>query len=77
MSLKRFVEERNEALVSLDREKIEQYAKKYGIEMPENDEVFWRGVHKAIANITTLPDDVRMRSVDWLLEHGSSPVIGG
>ena len=75
MSLKRFVEERNEALVSLDRQKIEKYARKYGIDMPENDEVFWLAVHKSIANITTLPEDVKQRSVMWLLEHGSTPVI--
>ena len=74
MSLMRFVEERNEALVSLDREKIEKYADKYGIELPDDDEVFWRSVHKAIANISTLSDDVRQRSVEWL-RRDSEPEI--
>lgn len=77
MSLKRFVEERDEVLVTLDRKKIEKFYQKYGVAMPENDEVFWRGVHKAIANIKTLPKDVRGRSIEWLLLHGSSPLIGG
>lgn len=72
-----FVMERNEALLSLDRKKIERFAKKYGVPMPDNDEAFWRGVHKAICNIKTIPFEVRQKSADWLFEHGSTPEIGG
>ncbi len=70
-----FVKERNEALLSLDRSKIEAYAKKYGVKLPSSDEAFWRGVHKAICNITSFSDEVRQRSEEWLLKHGSSPEI--
>ena len=73
--LAQFVKERNEALLSLDRNKIERYAKKYGVALPSNDEAFWRGVHKAICNITNIPFEMRQRSADWLLEHGSTPEI--
>lgn len=73
----KFVRERNEALLSLDREKIERFAKKYGVAMPSSDEAFWRGVHKAICNITNIPFEVRQKSADWLFEHGSTPEIGG
>ena len=59
-----FVTERNEALLSLDREKIERFAKKYGVTMPTSEEAFWRGVHKAICNITNIPFEVRQKSAD-------------
>ena len=46
----RFVKERNDALFSLDRRKIEAYMLKYGepamSDLP--DEVFWASVYKAI-----------------------------
>ena len=43
-----FVKDRDEALLSLDKDKIFAYLKKYGIfEYPVNEEVFWAGMHKA------------------------------
>lgn len=38
-----FVKERNEALFSLDRERIEAYFKKRGVETPKEDIVFLGG----------------------------------
>ena len=73
--LEKFVRERNEALLSLDRKKIERFAKKYGIGLPSTDEAFWRGVHKSICALTTIPWEVRQKSADWLFEHGSTPKI--
>ena len=77
MNYASFVKERNEALLSLDRKRIERYAKKYGVTMPTDDEAFWRGVHKAICHITNIPFEVRQKSAEWLFEHGSTPNIGG
>ena len=77
MNLKQFVADRDEALLSLDRKKIEQYCKKYGVTMPTDEEAFWRGVHKAICACTTIPFEVRQKSADWLFKHGSKPKIGG
>ena len=77
MNYASFVKERNEALLSLDRDKIERYAKKYGITVPDSEEAFWWGVHKAICHITDIPFEVRQKSADWLFEHGSTPEIGG
>jgi hypothetical protein len=77
MNYTSFVKERNKALLSLNRKKIERFAKKYGISMPDSEEAFWRGVHKAICNITNIPFEVRQKSADWLFEHGSTPCIGG
>ena len=48
--LEAFVKERNEALFSLDRKKIEAYMIKYGeTEIAQTpDVVFWASVYKAI-----------------------------
>ena len=75
--LKQFIEERNEALLSLDKSKIERFAKKYDIHLPTDDEVFWRGVHKAICNISSIPFEARQKSADYLFKHRSTPLIGG
>ena len=54
-----FVKERNDALFSLDRKKIEAYCAKHGdtdtAELP--DPVFWAGVYKAICAIRNAPED--------------------
>ena len=49
-TLENFVKERNEALFSLDRDRIEAYLAKHGDATSENasDMVFWAGVYKAI-----------------------------
>lgn len=68
-----FIKERDEALLSLDRSKIEVYLRKYQIPIPQDDEVFWRGVHKAICAINSAPESAKKASKAWLREHGSSP----
>ena len=52
-TLENFVKERNEALFSLDRDRIEAYLAKHGDATSENasDMVFWAGVYKAICRI--------------------------
>ena len=54
-----FVKERNEALFSLDRKKIEAYMIKYGeTEIAQTpDVVFWASVYKAICGIKDAPED--------------------
>lgn len=70
-----FLEERNEAFLSLDRGKIEAFLHKYNIDAPKDDEVFWRAVHKAICNLPHIPIERRQQSADWLFAHGSTPDI--
>lgn len=58
--LEAFVKERNEALFSLDRKKIEAYMIKYGeteiTQTPDN--VFWASVYKAICGIKDAPEAI-------------------
>ena len=70
--LEEFVKERNEALFSLDRNKIEAYMKKYG--QPEVEEVpddlFWASVYKAICGISNAPDELVSKALMWLHKNG-------
>lgn len=76
-SVASFVKERNDALFSLDRRKIEAYCAKYGdndsADMP--DVVFWAGVYKAICTIKNAPEDKVQIARTWLKAHGFSASI--
>ena len=69
-----FVKERNEALFSLDRRKIEAYLVKYGdgetAKAP--DMLFWASVYKAICGINGVPKDVLEKAHTWLSRNGCS-----
>ena len=71
--LEAFVKERNEALFSLDRKKIEAYMIKYGeTEIAQTpDVVFWASVYKAA------PEAIVSKAKAWLHEHGMSPNLAG
>ena len=79
-----YVKERNEALFSLDKERILAFTRKYGTETLEDDdddedydeeEVFWCGVHIMICHITGAPLELRLRSERWLVERGYTTYI--
>lgn len=72
--LEAFVKERNEALFSLDRKKIEAYMIKYGeTEIAQTpDVVFWASVYKAICGIKDAPEAIVNKATAWLHEHGMS-----
>lgn len=69
-----FVKERNDALFSLDRRKIEAYLVKHGDKecLQEPDTEFWTGVFTAICNIQGAPKEVVARAHIWLSENGRS-----
>ena len=75
MNMKKFVKERDEALLSLDKDKILAYCKKYGVRMPENETVFWAGVHKAIIYLDSATAEQKLDSMMWLIQHGFKPGI--
>lgn len=71
------IKERNAALFSLDREKIEEYIHKYKGGDTDNvpDIVFWAGVYKAICHIKGAPTELVATAHSWLYSHGFSPSI--
>lgn len=70
-----FIKERNEALLSLDRERILAYGKKYNVKFPEDEKIFWAGIHKAICSLYLIPvnkitKSQYEKSKEWLKENG-------
>ena len=74
-SLKQFVKERDAALLSLDRKKIEVYAKKYDVPLPKDETIFWAMVHKCIMSINSATFEQKQKSYDWLIDHGFKSYI--
>lgn len=80
--MEEFIRDRDEAFASGDEKKIRAYCKKYNITIPENEEIFWAGVHKSICNLFLVENSKITiaqynKSHDWLVEHGYSPTIFG
>ncbi|WP_195266974.1 hypothetical protein [Eubacterium sp. 1001713B170207_170306_E7] len=70
--LERSEKERNEALLSLDLNRIKVYCIKFGLLIPENDRVFLENVHKAILQVRDASMEQREKSRKWLKENGAS-----
>ena len=75
MDIKQFVKDRDAALLSLDREKIVAYCNKYGVPVPDDEKVFWAGVHKGIVAMNSATDEQKYDSVMWLINHGFKTTI--
>lgn len=78
--MEEFLKERNEAFLSLDEEKIREYCTKYEIEIPEDEVVFWAGVHKTICVLydtktADVTEEMWKDSCAWLANHGYSSEI--
>lgn len=72
-----FVQERNEALYSFDKEKILAFIEKWtpDAQVPKDDTVFWAGICKAICNINGVPERVLNKAKKWLYKNGFSERI--
>lgn len=70
MEISDYVTKRNKALESLNKEELEKLFTGAGIEVPENEEVFWAGVHKARMQVTSMSDRLKEESAAWLLANG-------
>ena len=73
LDMTRWLKDRKNALLSMDKHKILEFSKKYYYDdgYEEADEyLFWVGVHKARTGATDLPEAERRKSMAWLAEHG-------
>lgn len=69
--IERFRKDREEALLSLDPDKIEAFAARWGAKIPPaSHPSFWPAVHKAVTGAKDLPEDFRRQSIAWLVERG-------
>ena len=76
-----FAEERAEVLTSLDKNRIIEFYKQYDTKIPEDENIFWAGIHKAICMLWQVRDknitkESYIRSEKWLEEHGFKENIG-
>lgn len=69
-----WLKDRHEAFLSMDKETILAYERKYNIDREEecDEEVFWIGVHMGRTAILSLPESERRKSMNWLLARGYS-----
>lgn len=72
--MEQFIKDRNEALFSLDRKKIEAYLRKYNGSNSDHlpEKAFWAEVHRAICNIKDAPPELQEQSKKWLKKNGYS-----
>jgi hypothetical protein len=80
MDFKKFVAERDAALLSLDKEKLLAYGKKWGVDWklkPNDDYWFWVSVHMARTGARSLPMAERIKSKQWLAERGHRSMDDG
>jgi hypothetical protein len=70
--LDQFFKDRDEALLSLDKDKILAYSIKYGAYIPKDERVFWAGVHKARLALNCVDAEGKIISRNWLAENGFS-----
>ena len=73
--LSEYARKRNEALFSLDYDKIVDFFNGYDTEMPEDPELFWLVVYQMICNIKYPPVSVWRKAVAWLQAHGYAETI--
>lgn len=65
------VQDRNEALLSLNEELIRAYCKKWDVDLPKEAQEFWEGVHIARIQVKSFPEKVKRVSYAWLQKHKS------
>ena len=71
-----FVKERDDALLSLDENKIRAFCRKYHVQLSDNPLVFWASVYKSILAMRNSPADIREKAEAWLDSHGFHRDIG-
>lgn len=69
MDIKLFLKERDEALQSLDKEKILAYCEKYGAPCPSGELAFWGGVYKAVYMLPSSSPELKEKARQWLVEN--------
>lgn len=70
IKLEQYIKERDEALLSLEKEKIIAFCKKYNLPYAKKDKVFWAEVYKCIFHINASSAQQKLNAQCWLIENG-------
>lgn len=65
-----FTKERDEAVLTLDKDTIISFCQKYQVPIPKKELSFWAGIHKTICQIPSASPEQKKMSEAWLIEHG-------
>jgi hypothetical protein len=74
IDIKLFVQRRDDCLRSLDIKRAKELFPM--LKNASNDEVIMATMHKARVHITTMTDEERSVSREWLAEHGYTEEVG-
>ena len=76
--VEQFRRDRDEALASLDEERIREFFRKYNAgSLSRRPAMFWETVHRYITAIRSLPTELRVASKKWLTDRGLEPMDNG
>lgn len=70
MDIKTYETRRNEALLSLDKNKLEALFTEAGVDIPEDETLFWAGVHMARLQVPSFSAEMKAESLGWLHANG-------
>jgi len=69
--------QRDEAFISMDKDKILAYLKSQGAPAPSSEIVLWVAAHKTRLYLPCISAEEKEKSRIWLIENGFPPVIQG
>lgn len=64
-----FVADRDEAIFSFDKFKIETFCRKWNIRVPESDYAFWLGICESILTVPDAPLEAKDKAREWIRVH--------
>lgn len=77
--LKQFIKDRDEAFTRFvmndDWKAVEEYCKKYFVEIPKDKRIAHGGVYKAVQYCTDIPEEVKIKAMKKCIELGFNPFI--
>ena len=72
-----FVKERDKAFTDAvtkdDWNAVKKYAKKYGVPLPDNEDVMKAGVYNAVQHCTKIPEEVKVLAAMKCIRLGFDP----
>lgn len=76
---KRFREDRDNAFIAFvmndDWNAVKEYCTNYGVKMPDDPDVMAAGIYKAVQEVTTMPDDIKVKAAMKCMRLGFSPFM--
>ena len=74
-----FVKERDRAIIAAvekdDWSMVKKYCRKYGVEIPEDENVFKAGIYKAANACTSIPEETKLKAVEKCYAIWFVPIV--